>query len=110
MNGWLSKALFVIGLAFFVQGGLSLELFNLRSRREMPDKPDYAAMELVVAEMRTGSLVGSVTGSLFGCLGSWLLLLYLKTRKLENEIVELRSQARTSSTSGLSECAHEGQS
>ncbi len=106
--------LFCLGLLFFFQAGAAVELFLSRSRAEFErDKPradDYRAMAAFpnrmasyIAEQDTGQLVISVTGSLFGCLGCWMFVLYMKTRRLERRLAELeRDKTAAQADSGQS--------
>jgi len=93
MKKLLSIVLLVVGLAFLLQAGILMGLFLAESRKNV-DPTDYDDVRLSVVEFRTGQMVSSVVGSLTGCFGLWLLLLYLKTRRLERQISELRGQAQ----------------
>ena len=86
---WFPTVLICLGLAFLLQAVILMTLFLAESRKNV-DPADYDAVRLSVVENRTGQMVSSVVGSLTGCFGSLLLLLYLKIRKLERQILELK--------------------
>ena len=87
---WLPTILIGVAFAFLFQAGVVMSLFLAESRKNI-DSMDIASVRLSVVESRTGQMVGSVVGSVIGCCGSCLLLLYLKIRKLEHRILELKS-------------------
>jgi hypothetical protein len=115
MKSRLLVALFCVGLLFFFQAGVLVAVFQSTSRAELERaKPrtddDYQAalsyhnaMVSFIGEQRAGELVASVGGSLFVCLGCWMLALYLKTRRLERRLDELeRDKMGTQADSGQS--------
>ena len=84
----LPLILFVLGVLFFVQAGIISTQFPLTE----PSPWRLELMDLYVREVRISQCVTGLSGSLFGCLGCWLLALYLKIRKLEREI-NIRNEA-----------------
>jgi H+/gluconate symporter-like permease len=80
--------LLVLGLLFLAQAGITAARFPV-----MPDPNDTARFKLYLVEVDTRLWAGSVIGSLFGCLGSWLLSLHLRTRQLQRDLAELRARS-----------------
>jgi len=80
-----SILLIVVGVLFLFQTWILMALFLAESRKNI-DPSNLANVELSIVENRTGQMVTSVVGSLIGCFGSWLLLLYLKIRRLEHQM------------------------
>jgi hypothetical protein len=98
--------LIVISALFFVQTGLITYWASYQAQarfRENGEKigtkhPDISRkfdyMEYIFSEsiekIETADMVGGVAGSVIGCLGALLLLLYLKIRALERSVAALR--------------------
>jgi hypothetical protein len=101
MKRSLALSLFLIGAMFLLFAGIQVAEYRAESKPE----PDRAA--LYYSECRTAELVRRVAGSLTGCFGSWLLLLYLRIRKLERQIPELQ---RIGSQNDLSRKSKRGRS
>ena len=84
--------LFILGLFFFIQAGIiSIVQFP---KAEYP--PNLEPMHLYLRELQLSEGVKSLTGSLFGCLGCWILGSYLRTRRLEREIIACRESPSVS--------------
>jgi hypothetical protein len=83
--------LVAVGVLLLAQTGLIEYQFWVQNVYNA-DVGSAEKMEKVVMAVQTAQLVGSSLGSLFGCLGSWLLVLYLKVRRLEKQLGELRQE------------------
>jgi hypothetical protein len=83
--------LFFVGCAFFIQAGIVMSLFDSETQKMM-DSTNMADVHIAVNQHATGQMVSSAIGSIVGCFGCWLILLYLKIRKLERELAELRGK------------------
>jgi hypothetical protein len=79
----------VVGFLFFLQATLQVDQFLAELHK--PTGVDPVRFRIYVGELSVGHMVGGVVGSLFGCFGSWLLLIYLKLNRIERQIAELRS-------------------
>jgi hypothetical protein len=90
---WFPTGVICLGVALLIQAAVITALFLAESRKNI-DPADVAAVRLSVVEFRTGQMVSSVVGSVAGCFAAWMVLLYLKTRRLERQIAELREQTR----------------
>jgi len=77
----------IVGVLFFIQAGIIATVFPARSAPENLDPQKFA---LYISELSTRQFVCSYTGSLVGCFGSFLLLVYLKIRAIEKRVVELQ--------------------
>ena len=91
MNKLVPYVLFIVGFAFFIQAALIVGLFSHEHRIPVDDG-DPARFRLSVAESTIGCMVERQTGSLFGWVGAWMLLIYLKIRKLEQQVLQANSQ------------------
>jgi hypothetical protein len=73
--------LFILGVLFFIQAGIIATRFPSGETRTDVESTKQHVRELCISQWVT-----SLSGSLAGCLGCWLLALHLRTRKLEREI------------------------
>ena len=74
-------ALVILGLLSLVQGGI------IAAQSPMGEAPPGVdARRMYVLDVRISQYVTGLSRSLFGCLACWLLALYLRTRRLEQEI------------------------
>jgi Ni,Fe-hydrogenase I cytochrome b subunit len=86
--------LFWIGLLFFIQIVVQGMLFSPSLHDEHQESIRYVTeMHLYMTELRLEHQMEGFVGSLIGCLGSWILLLYLKNREQERKIAVLLSKA-----------------
>lgn len=77
----------ITGFVFFIQTLLVIGLFLTEC--QPPPDVDPLRFRIFIAELDVGNMVSSVVGSLFGCFGSWLLLIYLRLNRIEHQIAEL---------------------
>jgi hypothetical protein len=98
-----SRALCIVGIIFFIKAGIVIHFFA----KEPPpvNSEDYKQMSQYgeqwsqyVFESRIQQLVENVYGSVLVCLGSFLLLVYLKVRALEKRVAELQNNQRKENT------------
>lgn len=95
MRRSVSPWLLLIGAVFLLFTGVHVAEYRAKSKPE----PDRA--QLYYSELRTAELVSRVAGSLIGCFGLWLLLLYLRITRLEHQLSDLREQAQREKKSAL---------
>ena len=78
------SVLFAVGVFFFLQA-CAIAGFQFPSA-EYP--ANLEPMHLYVRQLEITQAVNALVGSLVGCVGCWMLALYLRTKRLEREINE----------------------
>jgi hypothetical protein len=87
MKKKLRIVILVVGVLFFIQTGLVMYEY-LSQARNIPKDADYVSFTLSLIEIRAGLMIQSVIGSLICGFGSLLLLVYLKIRDIEHQLVD----------------------
>ncbi len=92
-----SSLLLLLGAVFLISAEFVMAQFLARAEAPLV-RPDIMLANLRMSEISTGVLVKTQIDWVIGGLGSFLLFLYIKTKELEREIVELRTQDRIGRT------------
>jgi hypothetical protein len=81
----MKRFLLVIGLLLFVQTALILEFGLSRPRPNLPEDAQRteSKFDAYLDAIDTKKWLSAALGSEFGCVGAWLLALYLKVRELD---------------------------
>jgi hypothetical protein len=79
--------LFIVGLLFFLQAGI---IVSINPLGEPPTDP--VGFRSYIEAFTIWQRIKSVDGSLIGCVGCWMISLYLRTKRLEREIEQLRGK------------------
>ena len=84
MRKTLSILLFVVGCLFLVQAGIVVCQFRTEAGHKLAGADLQLGISII--EIKAANAIASLTGSLVGCFGMWLLALYLKVKDVADHI------------------------